>query len=261
MKKIVSHLLPAIFLLIGSSITLGQTASDFTANDCGGTSHHLFSELDSGFVVVISFVMPCGTCIGPTQSAFTAVQDYAGTHPGKVRFYLADDFGNTPCGTLTSWANNNGMGGVTTLSHQEVTETPYGSGGMPKIVVLGGWDHKVHFVQNGGLNTTNFKNAINTALTLSSVPESETKTDFQLKVFPNPAIDDISVHYVLSRSAPVNVEIYNMVGVLVKEHSLPIQEPGEQIAGIGIADLSDGVYLVKMKGAEFSQTCKFVVAR
>lgn len=261
MKKIISHVLPAIFLLLSPNITLGQIASDFTANDCAGAPHHLFSELDSGFVVVISFVMPCGSCIGPTQSALTTVQDYAGTHPGKVRFYLADDFGNTPCGTLTSWANNNGMGGVTTLSHQDVTEAPYGSGGMPKIVVLGGWEHKVHFVENGGLNTTNFKNAINTALTLSSIPQPGTKQDLQLKVFPNPAIDDISLHYVLPRSAPVDFEIYNMVGVLVKEYGVPIQEPGEQTAGIDLKELCNGVYFLKMNGGEFSQTVKFVVAR
>jgi hypothetical protein len=61
MKTILIGLL--FFCFVNSSIS--QTAADFTANDCNGTSHHLFAELNAGKVVVVAFVMPCTDCIGP----------------------------------------------------------------------------------------------------------------------------------------------------------------------------------------------------
>lgn len=256
-----TQFLPALLLLLSVSVSNAQTAQDFTANDCGGISHHLFSELDSGKIVVICFVMPCATCIGPAQAANTTVQEFASTHPGKVRFYLADDFANTPCGTLVSWANNNGMSGVTCFSHQDVTEAPYGPDGMPKTVVLGGTDHKVHFVENGGLNTTNLKAAINSAILLSSVSEVEAKADFQLKVYPNPAIDQITVQYVLSESTPLGFEVYDLLGVKVKEVALETQAPGEQTTTIDLDGLGEGIYFIRMKGGEFTHTTKFTVTQ
>lgn len=261
MKKMATKFLPALLLLLSVSVTKAQTAQDFTANDCGGISHHLFSVLDSGKIVVICFVMPCASCIGPAQAANTTVQEFATTHPGQVRFYLADDFANTPCGTLVSWANNNGMSGVTCFSNQGVTEAPYGPDGMPKTVVLGGTDHKVHFVENGGLNTTNLKAAINSAILLSSVPEIETKADFQLEVYPNPATDHISVQYVLTESTPLSFEVYNLLGVQVKQLTVETQAPGEQTAAIDLSGLEEGIYFLKMKGGEISQTIKFTVTQ
>ncbi|HCS21430.1 MAG TPA: hypothetical protein DIW47_12865 [Bacteroidetes bacterium] len=261
MKKMATKFLPALLLLLSVSASYAQTAQDFTTNDCGGISHHLFSELDSGKIVVICFVMPCASCIGPAQAANTTVQEFASTHPGKVRFYLADDFANTPCGTLVSWANNNGMSGVTCFSNQGVTLSPYGAGGMPKTVVLGGSDHKVHFVEDDGLNTTNLKAAINSAILLSSVPEGEAKADFQLKVYPNPATDQITVQYVLSESSPLSFEVYNLLGVRVNEVAVDSQDPGEQSATIDLVGLGEGIYFIKMKGGEFSQTIKFNIAQ
>ena len=43
MKKIVFS---AIYVFT-ASFTFAQTATDFTANDCAGTSHDLFAELDA----------------------------------------------------------------------------------------------------------------------------------------------------------------------------------------------------------------------
>jgi len=59
MKK---QILTFTFLILNTFGLIAQTnATDFTANDCDGVSHHLFSELDNGKVVVIAWVMPCNT--------------------------------------------------------------------------------------------------------------------------------------------------------------------------------------------------------
>ena len=55
MKKL---LLASSLLLLSGFIAFGQTAVNFTGNDCAGTSHTLFTELDAGKVIVVTFVMP-----------------------------------------------------------------------------------------------------------------------------------------------------------------------------------------------------------
>ena len=71
------------------------TATDFHVADCDGNSHHLFSELDSGKVVVIVWVMPCGPCATYALNAYAAVQTYSSSHPNRVLFYLVDDYNQT----------------------------------------------------------------------------------------------------------------------------------------------------------------------
>ena len=44
--------------ILASFGAFSQTATDFTCNDCAGSSHNLFSELDGGKVVVLVWVMP-----------------------------------------------------------------------------------------------------------------------------------------------------------------------------------------------------------
>ena len=75
MKK--NQLLFILLFLIGIVSSAQTTATNFTANDCSGTPHTLFTELDAGKVVVIAFVMPCATCIAPTLSAYNHALSYA----------------------------------------------------------------------------------------------------------------------------------------------------------------------------------------
>jgi hypothetical protein len=97
-----------------------NNATDFTALDCDGVSHHLFSELDSGKVIVIAWVMPCVPCGSIALDAYTASLGYTNSNPGRLTFYLVDDFANTDCQSLFAWANNFGMGNCTRFSDPSI---------------------------------------------------------------------------------------------------------------------------------------------
>ncbi|HRD39909.1 MAG TPA: hypothetical protein PLC65_14870, partial [Bacteroidia bacterium] len=71
-------------------------------------------------------------------------------------FYLVDDYANTSCPTLTSWALTNGMPNAIVFSNSAIDMYDYGSTGMPKIVVIGGANHQVFDNQNNSLNVTQF---------------------------------------------------------------------------------------------------------
>ena len=259
MKKIL--FLVSVFLLNGM-IAIGQTiATDFTANDCSGTSHHLFAELDAGKIIVISFVMPCGACVGPTISANTTVGSYATSNPGRVLFYLSDDVANTSCASLSSWASSNGMGtplGIPVFSDLAFKESDYGTIAMPKIVVLAGADHKIIYMENGSLNATNMKNAIDTALltpTRILQPKSE---DHELKISPNPANNNICISYALSFTTFVTLDIYNITGVKVKTIIAEEQYPGQHNTNINLeGTLSNGMYFLKLNAGGSYETAKF----
>ena len=101
MKKIL--LINALFYFSVGVVFAQTTATDFTTDDCNGMSHQLFTDLDAGNVIVIGWVMPCGPCATYTLPAYDAVQSFAISHPGRVHFYMADDYANSTCSYLSGW--------------------------------------------------------------------------------------------------------------------------------------------------------------
>jgi hypothetical protein len=259
MKK----LLLILFLLNCINFAFSQTiATNFNVADCAGTNHDLFAELDAGKVIVISFVMPCGSCIGPSLSANSKVKSYATSDPGRVNFYIADDYANTNCTSLTSWANTNGMTGVPVFSSTVVKMSDYGTAGMPKVVVIAGKDHSILFNQDNTINTTELTDAINKGLSLTPNGIADNSVpDFKLELFPNPLkTDKIALNYSLNENSDVIVELYNALGSIEQIAIFEKQTPGKHEAILNFEGLSNGVYLVKFNAENSSKTLKIIIA-
>ena len=106
--KTVLLFVTSIFISLNLQV-VAQTATNFTEEDCNSNSHTLFDELDEGKIIVIAWVMPCGSCSYFGSHAYDAVQTFTETHPGKVEFYLTDDYANTSCSNISSWGNANNI--------------------------------------------------------------------------------------------------------------------------------------------------------
>src|SRR6266850_1944869 len=100
MKKLLLALFSII--IIGKFTFAQTTAMDWTKNDCSGTNHNLFSELDSSNVIICEYVMTCGTCISAANYLEAIYQDYAASNPGKVKFYAIDWNASFTCSTFQS---------------------------------------------------------------------------------------------------------------------------------------------------------------
>ncbi len=237
------------------------TATDFTANDCNGISHHLFAELDAGNIIVVSFVMPCGLCVGPTLSANNVANSYSTTHPGRVFFYVSDDAANTACTTLSSWEVSNGLFRPTTFSDISFKESDYGIMGMPKIVVLAGQDHRIIYTQNNSLDTGAIKSAIDAQLATTAVsPVSKTATE--LTAYPNPAKNYINLNCNLSSKSNISINIFNLSGSLVK--SIDEQELSAGANTIKIdfdGQLNDGMYFLEFVTESEKKVVRFTIAK
>lgn len=260
-----NKLLIALIFIAGVKFSEAQTtATNFSCNDCAGNSHDLFSELNSGKVVVISFVMPCTSCIGPSLSAYSEVQNYASSNPGRVVFYISSDTGTDGCTSLNSWATNNGMGGATVISNTALKMNQYSANGtgMPKIIVLGGSSHTVFFNQNNGLNVTDFNNAINQALVAPSVGIKENSVgNFQLSMYPNPVLNKKTVvSYTLKSEEEITIDIYNALGAKVKSVLSEQQSVGKHERQIDLVELSTGVYYISLRMSDKTEVLKFVIS-
>jgi len=229
------------------------TATDFTTNDCNGDSHNLFSELDTGNVIVIAFVMPCGPCETYSLPAYSAVQSFATSHPGRVHFYIADDYGTTACGTLNNFASN--MPISTIFSSTDVIMTDYSDlgTGMPKVVVLAGSDHHIYYNKNdAAIKFTGVQGAINDALNAPLAIEQAEENHFKLLTFPNPVNNILNVSYDKGKSETITFSVIDVLGKIVIQGN-------KLTTSIDVSSLNNGNYFLKVSSETSSESIPFLV--
>ena len=256
-------------LIISSTYNLmsGQTyATNFVEDDCNGVTHDLFDELDNGNVIVISWVMPCGPCATYSFPAYDAVQSFSTSHPGKVHFYIADDYANSACGLLNNFANNYSMSNSTIFTSPNITMSDYGVDGMPKVVVLAGSDHLVYLNKNDDkINYADVHGTISNALAdgISSINDLKTNTSkiSTLKVFPSPASNNITLSYNLQKQDIINIQLVDIFGkqtIIIKDQ---IQQLGTNYIDINTEKYSSGNYFLKISSEESHQTINFIIEK
>ena len=251
-----------LLLMFSISDLFGQTyATDFTATDCNGVSHNLFSELDSGKIIVIAWVMPCGPCVTHALPAYVSALSYSSSHPGQVYFYMVDDYANTDCSSLTSWATSNQMTESTVFSDASIKMTDYGSPGMPKAVVLGGSDHKVYFNEKeGNITTQGVNEAIDQALGISNGINERSRV--KLYTYPNPTNDNLSVSYELKQDSDLSFEVFNLSGVRVlKVVNEGYKSSGMKTSTIDINELNSGIYFLRVNTAYKNEIIMFTISK
>ncbi len=253
-----NYLLLFSMLLFGLTTAIAQSiATNFTADDCDGNSHDLFTELDAGKVVVIAWVMPCGVCIGPALTAYNVSQSY---DPDKVIYFLVDDYGNTNCTTLTNWGTTNNIGpNLSSFSNSAISMSDYGSSGMPKVVVVGGTSHTIYFNEinaNAG-DVNGLEDAIDAALTALTGINDAGSSDFDLNLSVNASSSVVSINYVLTGSANVSIEIFNMLGQKVKTFPMQYQIPGNYKSDFSLGNFGSGIYFLKFNFGRESKVMKF----
>jgi len=248
------------FAMLISAFCFAQTtATNFTCNDCSGTSHDLYTELNAGKVIVLVWVMPCAACIAPSRTAYDAVQNYTTTYPGRVVFYLVDDKGDTPCNTLTAWGNTNSMPNAISFSNALINPADYGNVGMPKIIILGGPNHTVFYNEDDGANLTGIQPAIDQALAASGIKENN-EIISSLKVFTNSKNNDATVIYSLNKANAVNIDIIDITGKNNYSYSYINQSAGKHEIQIDLGNKSNGLYFLRLKSGGISKIAKFIIA-
>lgn len=246
MKKVIFTI---TLLLASLGVTTAQTtATNFTAQDCNSVNHTLFNTLDSGKVVVMVWVMPCGSCVNGAKAAYNAAQSFATRKPGKVLYYIADDMGDASCSTLNTWITSNSIGSLANMTvfsnaGNVINENDFGGTGMPHVVVMGGTNHKIYYnTKNAATNDqVGITKAIDSVFAGLNVASLENNSRFS--VSPNP----VTTSFTINHSEPVkNITVTSVTGQLVKEETF---SKGKMNPVINITGITAGVYTVKVTDA------------
>jgi len=245
MKILLNSFLFACTLV--SLATHAQTAVNFSCEDCDNNYHDLFSELDQGKVVVLTWVMPCVGCIEGASMAGAYVE--AVNSPNVVH-YVADDYANTACQSLSGWLIGNGIYYNACFKDSLISMEHYGISGMPKVVILSGLDHQVYYNANNTFVYSEFQAALNAAIQGASVPEVSNR---KISIFPNPASTQLSV------SLPDQngfLQITDMDGRVVLS-----QNTKNFVELISIETFANGLYSLSFVNDKIHLQTTFVVER
>jgi len=243
MKKIFYAFLS--FLLMVSVTKAQTTAMDFTKNDCNGVSHHLFSELDSGNVVIMEFIMTCSSCIAAGHAIESMMTDLEIQYPGKVRLYQIAYTNSYTCTTMQGFKNTNSFSS-TVFTQGASLVAYYGGFGMPTVAIAAGMNHDV-LLSNVGFgpgDTAQAGTAIRAFFTTLTAPELPVSVS-SFTSFPNPGNDFVTVQMNLIKNASVKVQIVDLSGKIVKEFFTENMNSGVMEKKIDVSSISPGFYMLK----------------
>tara|TARA_B100000780_G_C21100703_1_gene444172 strand:+ start:284 stop:1072 length:789 start_codon:yes stop_codon:yes gene_type:complete len=250
--KTVLLFVTSIFISLNLQV-VAQTATNFTEEDCNSNSHTLFDELDEGKIIVIAWVMPCGSCSYFGSHAYDAVQTFTETHPGKVEFYLTDDYANTSCSNISSWGNANNMENHIAFSSEAISMSDYGTNGMPKVVVLAGNDHAVLYNENNGsISFEGVLEAITSGLNTVGIGDSDAVNN-SLSIFPNPSNGLFDVEFYVQVKS--KLEVFTVLGEKVVNVNIEDCTPNQKNKiNIDLSSKAAGLYLVNLSNGTFNES-------
>jgi hypothetical protein len=229
-------------LLLSINLKAQQFAKDWTKNDCrNNTSFNVFSQLDSGYVIVQEYVMMhCYPCEDAADGIKQIIQPFSVSHPGRVKVFQTAYDNATMCSDLITWADTNGYSYAVSFEKGASEMAYYGHGGMPAIVVIGGGNtHKV-FYNNEGYNPSTDSIAMNNAIALALLPASLAHSNEQAEfsAFPNPSIGKLTI---TSKADLTSLTIASVTGSILYHKNT---EPDDVTHEIDLSDLCGGIYIL-----------------
>tara|TARA_B000000565_G_C23704915_1_gene347191 strand:+ start:135 stop:875 length:741 start_codon:yes stop_codon:yes gene_type:complete len=243
MNKNIFNILILIFTTV---FCTAQTATDFTSDDCNGTSYNLYSELDAGYVVVLCWVMPCGPCALGAEYAQNAVQSFNISHPGKVKYYIVDDYANSDCNYLNSWNTSYQLSPDATFSSPLIDMNDYGGSGMPKVVVIGPNKQVYYNGKNNQIDELSIINGINQSLQISTDVQNISNTKESSVYY-----DNQNKLIQLSENNFNSYKIFSISGELVAKSTVLKDK-------INVQFLIDGLYIIQFISQEKTYSYRFL---
>lgn len=233
----------ALCLLLISSISFAQTATDFTKKDCSGTSHHLFAEANNDTIVFLEFVMTCTTCANVGHQIEATIARLQAEYPTKsFRFYQLAYTNSYTCGTMSNWQGNNNFS-CPAFDSGATLVAQYGGFGMPTVAIVGGTNHTLCYNSLGYIDTAAAGTAVRNLFKSNGVNELSANN---FKIMPNPTSDFIQIKS--TTSAPLSFEIFDMNGRLM------CSENKTSGTIVNTQSWNNGNYLVKIRQDQQTST-------
>lgn len=252
MKTTTTFYFLLLLLIWGSNQQLNaqgpSTAYDFRMDDCNGKMHHLFSELDSGNVIVMEFFMiSCSPCIVAGKALDAMMVPLKKKYGEKTRFYQIGFTKSYTCAQVKDWISTNGFATSVPFDSGDVQVAYYGGMGMPSVAVAAGKNHDVLF------SSIDFKPNTDTAIiakaihTFFNINEIETFKSFDdaVSIFPNPSSGNFTISLNTAKPQLLHLSITNLEGQTIADFSTEYLKSGPWSKTITLPLLKNGIYILK----------------
>jgi len=81
----------------------------------------------------------------------------------------------------------------------------------------------------------------------------------ELKIYPNPVIDNMNIEYNLNKNSNININIYDMTGRIIKSIDLSNQPSGNHKFTIDCNSFRTGTYFIQLIAGKEKTSAKFIV--
>lgn len=223
-------------------------AYDFKMDDCNGQMHHLFSELDSGNVVVMEFFMlSCSPCIDAGHALDEMVTPLKKTYGNKVRFYQMGFVQSYNCNQIKDWVSTNGFANSVPFDSGHIQVAYYGGMGMPTIAIVAGKDHKVLDINKAfePKDTAVMSKAIHDFFASTVGISKNTIVNSSISLFPNPASNNLTISMNTEKSGMLSLKLMNVQGQEVSKLYNETINAGTFNKTILLPNLANGIYFIR----------------
>lgn len=240
------------FELIGMDLSFGG----MTAN----------VNYSSSSAILAQYNMSYGYNNTDAVSGDISVAGFSGTFTGSINT-VADGTGTLDLNGISSFANCirlksnqhidfDVLSGFVTGTLDQTTYNYYHSSSKFPVFSV-----SYTYVSAPSANIDQTQTRITTLSNIAIGVKENKLNDIIFKAYPNPANDQVSLHFVLTKSESYTVEISNALGQIVKTVSMSNLQPGMYNEAVNISDLSAGMYSIKVMGKNTQGTQKLMVQK
>lgn len=249
--KITLLLLLVLNFLFSASYTSAQTtAMDFVEEDCNGSSQNLYTDLDSGNVVILEFFMlDCGPCVAAGQELEILKSVLLAEYPGKIKSYAIGSSDTYDCTSIMYWVNTSGFTSIPMDSGATHVDY-YGGIGMPTIVVIGGGtSHTVlgsPYIGFSTNDTTTMALDIRAFLNGTDPVHHQNIKSGSFNFFPNPSTGTLNLMFQIKEVTTIKVDLIDAMGREVMILFDEVLSGGHTMKTFNTSRLENGNYIIRV---------------
>jgi peroxiredoxin len=244
------------FLLLGTFISFGvsaQTPPDFTVTDSEGNTLSLHTELAAGKTVLLDFFFTtCPPCISNVPNIEHIYQEFgAGTSDfdiwgindrnsnAEINAYKSQYGVTNPCVSGTDG------GGAAVVNSYSAT---WSFTGFPTYAVVCADQSVTWDIWPISANAPEVQTSLENDCGLSASPAgiNDVEKVAITAVYPNPATEYATIAYKLDDRSMINIEVYNILGDLIKTVTPGFINAGQKETHLNVRDLAPGNYFIKL---------------
>lgn len=249
MKKIYSLLLLGVVGFAAQA----QTPPDFTVTDTEGNTLSLYTTLAGGKTILLDFFFTtCPPCIANAGNIEHIYQEF-GAGSGDFEIWGINDRNSnaqietykTQHGVTNPCVSGTEGGGLAVVNSYSST---YTFTGFPTYAVICADQSITWDIWPISTNAPEIQQSLEDDCGLvagAASVEDMVKVGFNA-IYPNPASEYATVSYRLNERAKVSLEVYNMLGSLVKTVTPGQLFDGQKETQLNVRDLKSGQYFVKL---------------